>query len=89
MLPAWCSVARSHAPVDRLTGAARHACREHHQLEGREQEVRQAIERAYQAALLRHQAAAVDERAETHVQAWGLLVESSPRVPWPSTWLQM
>lgn len=58
-------------------------CREHHQLEGREQEVRQAIERAYQAALLRHQAAAVDERAETHVQvACLVLATHKALLPW-------
>ncbi|KAL4446779.1 hypothetical protein ABPG77_008023 [Micractinium sp. CCAP 211/92] len=56
-------------------------CREHHQLEGREQEVRQAIEAAYQAALLRHQAAAVDERAETHV-ACLVLATHKALLPW-------
>ncbi|KAL4434110.1 hypothetical protein ABPG75_000551 [Micractinium tetrahymenae] len=58
-------------------------CRQHHQLQGREPEVRQAIEAAYQAALQRHQAAAVDERAETHVQVACLVLSTHKALlPW-------
>lgn len=52
-----------------IKGLVAGRCKQFHQLAGWELELRAAIEAAYQAAMLRHAAAAVDERAETHVQA--------------------
>ena len=60
----------------RLLGAARDACRQYHQLEGREAELRRFIETEYQAALQRHAGRAVDERAETHLQVAALALAS-------------
>lgn len=43
-------------------------CRQYHQLEGREAQLRQLIEQQYAANLRRFAGRAVDERAETHLQ---------------------
>jgi hypothetical protein len=52
------------------------APRQYHQLEGREQELQDLIEREYARALAQHAAAAVDERAETHLQVAALVLAS-------------
>lgn len=52
------------------------SARQYHQLEGREQELRALIEREYTRALAEHSAAAVDERAQTHLQVAALVLAS-------------
>lgn len=54
----------------------------HHQLHGRELELRAAAEREYGAALARHAARAVDSRAETHLQVRERLLLKSGDERW-------
>lgn len=52
------------------------SCRQYHQLEGREQELRGLIEAEYLAGMRRYASAARDDRAETHLSVAALALAS-------------